>query len=84
MPLSKGSRGKKISRKDRIELSAVIKFIKYIQLLACCILAISTVGMIIARKDEGAFAIYLMVIVVNLIIVLLGRIPIKYLMKKDL
>lgn len=68
---------------DRIELQEVLKFIKFIQIIASCMLGISLLGMFFARKDEGALAIYLMVIIVNVIIVFLGKIPIKYLMKKD-
>ncbi len=84
MSLCKRSRGKKSKSQDRIELSAVLKFIRFIQLLACSLLVISLIGIIIARKNEGAVVIYLMVIVVNLIIIFLGKIPIKYLMKKDI
>lgn len=83
MSLCKGSRGKKRKSQDRIELREVLKFIKFIQLLACSLLLISLIGIFIVRKNEGAVVIYLMVIIVNLAIIFLGRIPVKFIMKKN-
>jgi hypothetical protein len=77
------NRGKKGTSKDRIELTAVIKFVKFIQCVACGMLGISVLGLLAVGDNVSAKVIYTMVIIFNLLIILLGKIPVKYLMNKS-
>ncbi|MDS0524805.1 hypothetical protein NNC19_03870 [Clostridium sp. SHJSY1] len=83
MSLRSRDRRKKSSSKDRIELTAVLNFVKFLQCIACGILGISLLGLLAVGDNISARVIYTMVIVVNLMIILLGKIPVKYLMKKS-
>jgi hypothetical protein len=47
-------------------------------------LGISVIGLLLTRDNEAAKVVYCMVIVVNLIIILGGIIPIRYLAKKNM
>ncbi|MBD7911290.1 MULTISPECIES: hypothetical protein [Clostridium] len=84
MSLCQGDRRKKSRSEDRIELSAVVKFVKFLQCIACGMLGIAVLGMIFVSDNVGAKVVYTMVIVVNLMVIILGKVPIKYLMKKML
>jgi hypothetical protein len=82
MPLRSGNRRKKSKGQDRIELSEVLKFVKFLQCIACGMLGIAVLGMLFTSDNVGAKVVYTMVIAVNLMIILLGKVPVKYLMKK--
>jgi hypothetical protein len=45
-------------------------------------LGIAVLGMLFTSDNVGAKVVYTMVIAVNLMIILLGKVPVKYLMKK--
>lgn len=77
-----GNRTKKSGSKDRIELIAVLKFVKLLQCIACGMLGIAVLGLLAVGDNISAKVIYTMVIVVNLIIVFLGKVPVKYLLKR--
>jgi hypothetical protein len=84
MSLRATNRKKTIRKQDKIELSAILKFIRFIQAVSCGMLGISVIGLLLTRDNEAAKVVYCMVIVVNLIIILGGIIPIRYLAKKNM
>ncbi|WP_160677391.1 hypothetical protein [Clostridium sp. C8-1-8] len=84
MSLRATNRKKAIRKQDKIELSAILKFIRFIQAVSCGMLGISVIGLLLTRDNEAAKVVYCMVIVVNLIIILGGIIPIRYLAKKNM
>ncbi|QAA34446.1 hypothetical protein [Clostridium manihotivorum] len=84
MSLRATDRKKAIRKQDKIELSAILKFIRFIQAVSCGMLGISLIGFFLTRDNEAAKVVYCMVIVVNLIIILGGMIPIRYLTKKNI
>ncbi|WP_160691295.1 hypothetical protein [Clostridium sp. C2-6-12] len=83
MPLSRRNRTKKIRRSDNLELDSILKFIKFIQCISCGMLGISLIGILTIKENVGGQVVYTMTIIVNLIIILGGIIPIKYLTKKN-
>jgi hypothetical protein len=83
MPLRNGNRTKKVRKSDNIELDSIIKFIKFIQGVSCGMLGISIIGMLLVKEDIGAKVVYTMVIIVNVIIIIGGMIPVKYLTEKN-
>lgn len=83
MPLCRGNRTKKVRKSDNIELDSILKFIKFIQCVSCGMLGISIIGMLLVKENVGAKVVYTMVIIVNLIIIIGGMIPVKYLTEKN-
>lgn len=83
MPLCSGNRTKKVRKSDSIELDSILKFIKFIQCVSCGMLGISIIGMLLVKENAGAEVVYTMVIIVNLIIIVGGMIPVKYLTGKN-
>jgi hypothetical protein len=84
MSLRATNRKKTNRKQDKIELPAILKFIRFIQAVSCGMLGISVIGLLLTRDNEAAKVVYCMVIVVNLIIILGGIIPIRYLAKKNM
>lgn len=83
MPLCRGNRTKKVTKSDNIELDSILKFIKFIQCVSCGMLGISIIGMLLVKENAGAKVVYTMVIIVNLMIIIGGMIPVKYLTEKN-
>jgi len=83
MPLRSGNRTKKVRKSDNIELDSILKFIKFIQSVSCGMLGISIIGMLLVKENVGAKVVYTMVIIVNLMIIIGGMIPVKYLTEKN-
>lgn len=83
MPLRSGNRTKKVRKSDNIELDSILKFIKFIQCVSCGMLGISIIGMLLVKENICAKVVYTMVIIVNLIIIIGGMIPVKYLTEKN-
>lgn len=83
MPLCRGNRTKKIGKENNIELSVIVKFVKFIQAVACGLLGISVIGLLLVRGNTSAQVVYTMVIVVNLIVILGGKIPVKFLTNRS-
>jgi len=83
MPLRNRNRTKKVRKSDNIELDSILKFIKFIQCVSCGMLGISIIGMLLVKENVGAKVVYTMVIIVNLMIIIGGMIPVKYLTEKN-
>jgi len=83
MPLCRGNRTKKIKRQSNIELKSIVKFINFIQAVACGLLGISVIGLLLVRENTSAQVVYTMVIIVNLMVILGGKIPVKFLTNRS-
>lgn len=83
MPSCRTNRGYKKKRQSNIELDAILKFVKFIQLLSGGMLGISILGLILVGNNIQARVLYTMVIVVNIVVILGGIIPIRILEKKS-
>ncbi|WP_291648259.1 hypothetical protein [Clostridium sp.] len=77
------SRKKKVRKQSNIELTSIITFIKLIQAIFCGMLGISIIGLIFTLNNPSAKVLYTMVIVISLVVIILGRFPIKYLTQKS-
>ncbi|WP_278600759.1 hypothetical protein [Clostridium tertium] len=77
------NRKKKVRKQSNIELSSIITFIKLIQSIFCGMFGISIIGLILTLNNPSAKVLYTMVIVISLIVIILGRFPIKYLTRKS-
>lgn len=82
MSLRNGNRRKKVGKKGEIKLDLILRFVKFIQSMACGMLVMAIIGLLLLKDNIGSTVVYCMVIVVNLIIVFCGMIPIKFIEKK--
>ena len=81
--MSSCERNRKVRKQSNIELSSIITFIKLIQSIFCGMFGISIIGLILTLNNPSAKVLYTMVIVISLIVIILGRFPIKYLTRKS-
>lgn len=83
MPSRTRSRKDKDRKESNIELSSIIIFIKFIQAIFAGMLGISLIGLLLSLQNESAKVLYTICIIISLIVVIFGRIPIKYISNKS-
>lgn len=76
------SRKNKKAKHSQIDLNAVVSFVRFIQCLSCGMFGVSVIALFLVKEDVSAQVIYTMVILVNLVIMLGGKVPINYLEKR--
>lgn len=77
------NRKDKDRKESNIELSSIIIFIKLIQAIFTGMLGISLIGLLLSLQNESAKVLYTICIIISLIVVIFGRIPIKYISNKS-
>lgn len=83
MSSCKGNRKNKARKQSNIELTSIITFIKLIQAIFCGMLGISIIGLIFTLNNPSAKVLYTMVIAISLFVIIIGKLPIRYLINKS-
>lgn len=83
MPSCTRNRRDKVRKQNNIELNSIVNFIKLIQAIFSGMLGISLLGLFLSLGNEESKVLYSMCVIISLIVVIFGRIPIKYISNKS-